>query len=69
MAIILVTEEASKAFRRIPPTDKQLIRILNGYEMNTMPTTEQARWLAAYVLVSRGYILNKAPKEKGKKKS
>lgn len=69
MALILVGDEAANAVRRNPPTDKELVRMLNGLDEDTMPTTEQARWLAAFVLTARGHILNRAPKGKNGKEA
>ncbi len=63
MAIILVVDEAVNAMKRKEPSDSRLIKIMNGYdEKTTMPTSEEARWLAAFVLKSRGHIFNRAPK-------
>lgn len=63
MSLVLVTDEAANAIKRKPPTDKDLIKMLNGYEENSLPSSEQVRWLAAFVLTARGHVLNRAPRK------
>lgn len=64
MSIILVTDEAANALMRKAPTNNRLIKLMNGYDESTMPTSEESRWLAALALQGRGHIFNRAPKEK-----
>ena len=54
---IVLTEEAKAAIKRKAPSDKRLVEILLDNHMDTMPTPEEARWLAKQELVKRRFRL------------
>lgn len=62
MAITL-TDEAKSACRRKPIRDSRLFAILNSNDVDDEPTSEEARWLAARELRSRGYVFENLPKK------
>jgi hypothetical protein len=55
--IIKLSTEASKAVKRNGPSDKKLREILNGSLVSKAATSQEQRWMAAYILRDQGYIL------------
>jgi hypothetical protein len=55
--IIKLSAEASKAIKRNGPSDKKLREILNGSLVSRAATSQEQRWMAAYILRDQGYIL------------
>ena len=62
MAITL-TDEAKSACRRKPIRDSRLFAILNSNDVDDMPDSAEARWLAARELNRRGFEFENLPKK------
>jgi hypothetical protein len=60
---ITLTDEAKSACRRKPISSKRLTKILQSNYYNDMPTSEEARWLAARELNRRGFEFENLPKQ------
>lgn len=57
MTTIKLSDEAKKAIKSKGPSDKRLTRILNEISESTMPSSREARWMAAQILGNYGYKL------------
>lgn len=49
-----VTAEAKAALRHKGPSTAQLVKMVNGSDETSMPSSRHVRWMAAQIIIQRG---------------